>query len=362
MIEPGRKYVQGVKKYRFSFNGKENDNEVKGEGNQQDYALRIYDPRLGKFLSVDPLFKGFPWNSTYAFAENDVIRCIDLEGGEKYIVTGTMWKGSGGQWLTNLSTQTLPKPGPLGSGTSFNIRIDNFKYTDKGRIGKQFDVTAYIPSEEEKPKPMSGLAKFWAKMLDGGASDKGSGGGVHQSYGIIFTTKETGIGASKSGGGDDADFFDVVDIDGLRGLTGAFRASAVGVAELAETHKVTSIIEGFEDAWETYKTATEGAHLLHESHTQSESPSTATINTKQGTVENVKKSAETVKPTIKNTPTKIDPNTVWYPASPNSKGKITTWYGNDSSQTKSMWREWRQKHPKSKIKEPAPVPQSKVHY
>lgn len=37
--------------YRYGFNGKENDNEVKGEGNQQDYGMRIYDPRLGKFLS-----------------------------------------------------------------------------------------------------------------------------------------------------------------------------------------------------------------------------------------------------------------------------------------------------------------------
>ncbi len=71
--------------YRYGFNGKENDNEVKGSGNQQDYGMRIYDPRLGRFLSVDPLSVSFPWNSTYAFAENDVIRCIDLEGGEKLV-------------------------------------------------------------------------------------------------------------------------------------------------------------------------------------------------------------------------------------------------------------------------------------
>jgi RHS repeat-associated protein len=41
--------------YRYGFNGKENDNEAKGEGNQQDYGMRIYDPRLGRFLSMDPL-------------------------------------------------------------------------------------------------------------------------------------------------------------------------------------------------------------------------------------------------------------------------------------------------------------------
>ncbi len=66
--------------YRYGFNGKESDNEVKGIGNIQDYGMRIYDPGLGKFLSVDPLSKEFPWNSTYAFAENDVVRSIDLDG------------------------------------------------------------------------------------------------------------------------------------------------------------------------------------------------------------------------------------------------------------------------------------------
>jgi hypothetical protein len=48
--------------------------------------MRIYDPRLGKFLSVDPLNKDYPWNSPYAFAENDVIRSIDLDGLEKMFV------------------------------------------------------------------------------------------------------------------------------------------------------------------------------------------------------------------------------------------------------------------------------------
>lgn len=36
---------------------------------------------------MDPLTESFPWNSTYAFAENDVISSIDLEGGERLRVT-----------------------------------------------------------------------------------------------------------------------------------------------------------------------------------------------------------------------------------------------------------------------------------
>jgi RHS repeat-associated protein len=80
-IMPGRSFNSTEPAaYRYGFNGKENDNEVKGTGNQQDYGMRIYDPRIGKFLSVDPLAGEFPWNSPYAFAENRPIDGIDLEG------------------------------------------------------------------------------------------------------------------------------------------------------------------------------------------------------------------------------------------------------------------------------------------
>jgi RHS repeat-associated protein len=71
---------EGVKAHRFGFNGKENDNEIKGTGNQQDYGMRIYDPRLGRFLSVDPLTKDYPWYSPYQFAGNSPIKFIDLDG------------------------------------------------------------------------------------------------------------------------------------------------------------------------------------------------------------------------------------------------------------------------------------------
>ena len=69
--------------YRFGFNGKENDNEVKGDGNQQDYGMRIYDPRLGRFLSPDPIIvhgKKYAGLSTYQFASNTPIMAVDMDG------------------------------------------------------------------------------------------------------------------------------------------------------------------------------------------------------------------------------------------------------------------------------------------
>ncbi len=76
MQMPERKF-SAANGYRYGFNGKENDNEVKGEGNQHDYGMRISDPRLGgRFFSVDPLSKEYPWNSPYAFAETTPLKTL----------------------------------------------------------------------------------------------------------------------------------------------------------------------------------------------------------------------------------------------------------------------------------------------
>ncbi|MBK7129004.1 MAG: hypothetical protein IPM74_03350 [Crocinitomicaceae bacterium] len=66
--------------YRYSFQGQESDDEIKGEGNSINYTYRMHDPRVGRFFAVDPLAGSFPWNSVYAFSENRVIDGIELEG------------------------------------------------------------------------------------------------------------------------------------------------------------------------------------------------------------------------------------------------------------------------------------------
>jgi RHS repeat-associated protein len=80
----------GAEAYRYAFNGKEKDDEVKNvTGAQYDYGFRIYDPRLGKFLSTDPLTESFPFYTPYQFAGNKPIWAIDLDGLEEFKVVGT---------------------------------------------------------------------------------------------------------------------------------------------------------------------------------------------------------------------------------------------------------------------------------
>ncbi|MCB9169175.1 MAG: hypothetical protein H6594_02355 [Flavobacteriales bacterium] len=80
---PGRNYSSDS--YRFGFQGQEKDDEVHGAtGTSYAFEYRIHDARVGRFMSIDPLAAQYPWNSPYAFAENCVISCIDLEGLERY--------------------------------------------------------------------------------------------------------------------------------------------------------------------------------------------------------------------------------------------------------------------------------------
>jgi RHS repeat-associated protein len=69
----------GLNEYRFGFNGKENDTDF-GDQIIQDYGFRLYNPAIGKFLSVDPLSPEYPELTPYQFASNSPISGVDLDG------------------------------------------------------------------------------------------------------------------------------------------------------------------------------------------------------------------------------------------------------------------------------------------
>jgi len=78
MLMPGRSLP--LSNYRFGFNGKEKDNELKGGGNSLDYGARIYDPRLGRFISIDPDKELYSKLSPYQGLNNNPINFVDPTG------------------------------------------------------------------------------------------------------------------------------------------------------------------------------------------------------------------------------------------------------------------------------------------
>ncbi|MDX1908877.1 MAG: EndoU domain-containing protein [Bacteroidia bacterium] len=95
--------------HRYGFQGEESDDEMYGDGNAIAFTYRVHDPRIGRFLSVDPLSPEYPWNSPYAFSENRVIDAVELEGLEKALVSSVGIDGTqkeGGHTSVDYSTPT----------------------------------------------------------------------------------------------------------------------------------------------------------------------------------------------------------------------------------------------------------------
>ncbi len=119
--------------YGFGFNGKEADDEWNGEGNMYNYGFRIHDPRLGRFLSVDPLAPDYPWYTPYQYAGNTPIQAMDLDGLEPWLVVplteailevgivslvlyGTYEYAGGIKIESNSGARSLPELAPPGAG------------------------------------------------------------------------------------------------------------------------------------------------------------------------------------------------------------------------------------------------------
>ena len=66
--------------YRYGFNRKEKDDEIKGNGNSYNFGNRIQDPRLGIWLSLDPLQSKYPNVSPYVFCNDNPIVFVDPDG------------------------------------------------------------------------------------------------------------------------------------------------------------------------------------------------------------------------------------------------------------------------------------------
>ncbi len=100
MAMGGRGKAGPADAYRYGFNGKEKDDEFDNvTGSKLDFGARIYDSRLGRFLSVDKFANRFAYQSPYLFAGNTPISGIDVNGDSLYIMN------SSGQILNITSTE-----------------------------------------------------------------------------------------------------------------------------------------------------------------------------------------------------------------------------------------------------------------
>ncbi len=149
---PGRKMNGG--NTRYGFNGMENDNEIKGDGNSVDFGARMYDPRLGRWQALDPLASKFANMSPYNFVLNSPLILSDPDGREPILETvGTvedfiallnnsnncvgLYQGQkASEYLASINDTEFSisacRPMPTQLGYYYNLPKGRYVYTKKG--------------------------------------------------------------------------------------------------------------------------------------------------------------------------------------------------------------------------------------
>jgi RHS repeat-associated protein len=166
--EPFANIANDSLSYRYGFNGKEKDNEVEGEGNEYNFGARINSPRLGRFLSTDPVAKMYPNISPYAFVANSPILFVDSDG--------KLLKDANGNIIyTKGKVETIPY-GKYITATITHVKI----YTNDGSKHEALIVTFKNSKGEDITEDVKrltydchGLVKTEGKMLIESSNEKG---------------------------------------------------------------------------------------------------------------------------------------------------------------------------------------------
>ena len=121
--------------YRYGFNGKENDREWGTGGLTQDYGFRLYNPSIGKFLSVDPLFQSYPWYTPYQFAGNNPMWAVDLDGLEE--LRQIKWNSMN----INVSVHKVTRGEyPIGIASQYNVELETLRRWNSSLNGRMISI------------------------------------------------------------------------------------------------------------------------------------------------------------------------------------------------------------------------------
>jgi RHS repeat-associated protein len=143
MLQPGRTF-SAVSGYRYGFNGKEKSPEISSD--DYDFGARIYDGRIGRWLSVDPLQKKYPFESPYLFSGNSPILYTDPDGREKIVATAGFNKHAGTNPMMFIQASKLilkkyvDQVKSAGNNETVSWVLFDFDYTPKQK--KEFEKWA----------------------------------------------------------------------------------------------------------------------------------------------------------------------------------------------------------------------------
>ncbi|MDQ3141943.1 MAG: hypothetical protein M3Q56_06810 [Bacteroidota bacterium] len=132
--------------YRYGFNGVEKADEMhNNSGDSYDFGKRVYDGRLGRWLSRDPYEAKYPHTSPYTFALNSPISLKDIAGDTAtYVCYYQAINFNSGITLTYKSVEVHPEAGPA------NGNVDGgYIYRYSQTLNGNFDSGSYEITYDE---------------------------------------------------------------------------------------------------------------------------------------------------------------------------------------------------------------------
>ena len=132
--------------YQYAFNGMERQDEIAGMGNSYQTHFRLYDPRLGRWFSTDPLKSILIETSSYSNNNNNPVLFADSDGD---IGLPTALAGGVVSGLVDLNFQVLDNM--FFKGQDFNTAINTVSWSDIGvEFGKGFAAgfAGFVPVDK----------------------------------------------------------------------------------------------------------------------------------------------------------------------------------------------------------------------
>jgi RHS repeat-associated protein len=227
-----------LNRYRYGFNGKEKDDEVKGDANQLDFGDRIYDPRLGRWLSTDPLQKTFAGLSPYNFCYNTPIQVFDADGRLGIYVEVKYNSETGKYTVLKITINDDLK----GITNTFDTKWYNFVAIYQNQDGKDINYDNATPIQVKLLEQRTSTwydAEWWAKwkVNDGAFEDEGDYGG------IMWTSKDQTSGSEETKKGNPSR---IENIDGLMAMVNGGKSMA-GELEFDNVENMLNFLEKVTD-------------------------------------------------------------------------------------------------------------------
>ncbi len=209
--------------YRYGFNGMEKDDEVKGNGNSYTTEFRQYDPRLGRWLSLDPVTHHH--FSPYSAFDNNPIYWADPSGADAIKPPPETILG-GLEWAIGTYNPVVMASKQLdASGYGNNWGGDYIRRIKDHATGK-----ALIEGVANMPTAMENPEMYAADIV---------------TFGQASNTLSTGVMLSKAFGGDAEAWADItVTVGSLSGTINLRAVEIKSTASVSTFGKFTNFIKG----------------------------------------------------------------------------------------------------------------------